>query len=580
MANPKAEVEISAHSRNLGSKLREARSKFSSFGGDLKKNIFGKDLSESKGFFSKGGAQMVGNLGSSVVGAAAGLFADQAKSVMDFNDKLVRLQITAEATPEEMQAFATSVRVASDATGKAKGEILDAGAAYVALTGDMATAQSQIGNWAKISQASGSSMADVSSAAAALKQNMKIDPGDTLEAFGILVEGGKKGAVEMKDLASQLANIAPQWAQMFKGGSGIQGLKEMQASLQIAKRGFGGEASETVTGVQGMLTAFVKNAKRFEAAGVKMFDTDPKTGKKNMRNVLDIVDSIANSKLVKDPTKMEKAFGRVEAYRAYLQLSANRGELQGLIDDAGNATTIQKDLDTYLQSTAGKTSQAFEQAKNSIQEAFTPERIEAFASVVTKLIGALATVASAASSILDKAKDFGENLAKGGGAWDWIGGAVGINSGTARAAGAGKSAEDEAGDIVDAQQAQRQRLRLIQAEKQVRKEAGLSNLPATDTTYAAAAKRIAAEDAMRVDVQKSKHTPAELVAIRAKAKGATNESVIYQAIDAAMAKQADALRDIAKALTGLGSKTVVKVDSKVVASAVRNSPDAARRPGQ
>ena len=57
--DPKAEVEITAHSRNLAAKLREARSKFASFGSALKKEVFGPLAEDGKkGFWGKGGAQM------------------------------------------------------------------------------------------------------------------------------------------------------------------------------------------------------------------------------------------------------------------------------------------------------------------------------------------------------------------------------------------------------------------------------------------------------------------------------------------------------------------------------------------
>ena len=582
MANPKAEVEISAHSRSLSAKLREARAKFSNFGAELKKNVFGKDLSE-KGFWGKGGAQMVGNLGSSAASGAAGFLFEQGKAVFDFNDKLTRLQITAEKTPEEMQAFANSVRVASDATGLSKAAILDAGSAYVALTGDMDTAQSQIGNWAKVAQATNSSIQDISSTAAALKQNMKIDPGDTLDAFGILAVQGKKGAIELKDLASQMANIAPQWA-MFKGGSGLQGLKEMGAALQIAKRGFGGDASETVTGVQGMLTSFVKNSKRFHQAGVEIFEKDPKTGVEHMRNVFDIMDSIAKSKLIKDPAKMEKAFGRVEAYRAYLQLSQNREEMQGLVDDAGNATTIQKDLDTYLGSTAGKTKTAFEAAKNSIAEAFTPERIKNFTDAAVTLVGVLETAVSAASKILDAAKSAGENAAKGdSGFFGFLGGVLGggnVLNDAMKAGGGGLSEEDRIKQLnADRLEERKDHLRTKLARP------GLSGGDLEDLV----GKKIADEDATRSAVQQGKrvgkgtgaYTVPELGELRRKAQGSSDEAATAQAINTAIgtavAAQIKALSDgILAALAG--GKTQVKVDGKVVAEANRGATSHRQRP--
>jgi hypothetical protein len=64
MSNPKAEIQITAESRTLGAKLRDARAQLGKFGGELKKEVFGKKLVE-KGFLGEAGAHMVGGLGAS-----------------------------------------------------------------------------------------------------------------------------------------------------------------------------------------------------------------------------------------------------------------------------------------------------------------------------------------------------------------------------------------------------------------------------------------------------------------------------------------------------------------------------------
>lgn len=408
--DPKAEVELTANSRSLGARLREARAKFTKFGADLKREVFGKDLVD-KGFWSKGGAQMVGNLGSSAASAIGGFVADQAVSAFKLQDSLTRLMITAEKSPEVMARFAQSVRKSSDETGINQQKIMDAGAAYVALTGDMDGAMSKTAVWARVAQATNSSISDIAQTSAALSQQLHITAADEEAAFSALAEQGKMGAIELKDLAAQMSTIAPQWA-MFKGGTGMTGLRELGSALQVVKRGFGGDASETVTGLQGMLTALVKNSKRFQAGGVKIFDVDPKTHVKTMRNVLEIVRDIGDSKLVKDPAKLEKAFGRVEAYRAFLQLNQNKQVLDELIEKSQDAGVIQRDLDTYLNSSSGKVAKAWEQAKNSIMEAFTPERIENFARVATQLAGALGTIAGKIGDVLDGARKAGEGAAR------------------------------------------------------------------------------------------------------------------------------------------------------------------------
>lgn len=400
---PKAEVEISAHSRGLSARLREARAKFANFGLELRKRTFGKDLVE-KGFWGKAGAEMVGNLGARSFGMVAGALANQGRAVFAFEDRLNRLQIAAGKTPEEMRTFAKSVRDASTETGISAENILAGAQAYVALTGDMDGAIAKQREFAQIAQATGSDVMDIAGAAAALKQNLKVVDSDTIAAFSALATQGKMGAIEIKDLAGQLSNIAPLWAR-FSGGTGMRGLRELGSALQVAKQGFGGDAGETVTGVRAMLTALTQNAEKFRKGRVRIFDKDPATGAKSLRNVLDIVRDIGESKLAKDPTKLVKAFGSQEAYRAYVQLSQNRQLLDELIAKSSDASTIQRDLQTRLQSTAGRTQVAFEKAKNSIAEAFTPERIELFANALVKAVELGAKIVGYIERIADKVED-------------------------------------------------------------------------------------------------------------------------------------------------------------------------------
>ena len=405
MSNAKAEVEVTASSRSLGARLREARSKFSAFGSELKKNVFGKDLVE-KGFMSKAGAQMVGNLGSSALSAFGGMIADQGKEVFAFNDALTRLQITGGKTPEFMQAFATSIRATSSAVGVSATDILGASQKYVALTGDMDGASKSADQWARVAQATGSTVGDIAETAAALKQNMHISPGEMEATFSALAVQGKKGAIELKDLSAQMSTIAPQWA-MFKGGTGVDGVRQLGAALQVVKRGFGGDAAETITGLQSLLNATIKNAGRLKSAKVNVYESDGKGGKQ-LRNILDIVKDIGNSPLAKDPTKLAKALGRTEAYRAYLQLAQNKNVLDELITASSDAGVIQRDLATYSESAGGRTKIAWQQAKNEIAAAFTPERIEAFTSLLIKATKALAAIASGISKVIDGVASMGE----------------------------------------------------------------------------------------------------------------------------------------------------------------------------
>jgi len=395
-----AVVELQARANGLNATLREVRAKFGKFaddvGGMMRRgwsSAFGKGKEKKgpqEGFLRGAGKHAVGNLMASGFERALGAVGNIAKGTLDFEEKLTRLQIQANETPETMRAFATSVREASDATGIGKDKILDGANAFVTLTGKMSIARESAATFAKVAQATGSEVNDIATTGAAAFQNLGIEAKDFEQFFSGMTAQGKMGAVELKDLATELSTIAPQWAQ-FGSGKGLQGARELGAALQIVKRGFGGDAAETVTGLNNFLTAVTKKSARFRDAGVASF-FNVKGGKKELKSVFEIVDLISKSRISKDPEALTKALGSSEAYRAFIQLRDGRKDMQGFVDAAMDGSVIQRDFNTYMESSAGRMSKAMENVKNAIAAAFTPERITAFANAIEGLADNLGPV--------------------------------------------------------------------------------------------------------------------------------------------------------------------------------------------
>lgn len=396
MAKRNAKVELTLDKDRFDRGLDAAGRRIRKFGrdgryalGDLDKSTgemlgasLGKVGSKLLGVAAGGAAAAIGIAGV----AAAATFDD----VMKLEKGLTRYQIATDATDSQMAAFRTQLSENARATGMNRQELLDGAAAYVALTGDSQGAAAGMALFAKVSNATGASMADVSATAAAMKDNLQIDPKDFEAAFAALHVQGKAGAVELRELATELAGVAPSFAK-FKGGGGTAGLAEMGAALQVVRKGFG-STSEAATGFRSLLVAVQRNAKKFQAAGVRIYDKDPKTGKKTLRDFSDIVDAISNSKLAKDPTLLTKAFGADEAKRAYDQLSVNRSLLDELIQKSQDKNAIDRDAATYLASPAARVSKAWEAAKQKLAEVFTPERIAAFAAALESVVGTMATM--------------------------------------------------------------------------------------------------------------------------------------------------------------------------------------------
>lgn len=301
------------------------------------------------------------------LGIGAGLVAG-AKSALDFERTLTRLGIQANISAADLKSLRARIDAVSDDTGVGRGEVLDAARQYVSLTGDIDGARKSMETFARVQVASGAEMSDIASTAAALKQNMNIDPSQMEQAFSTILAQGKAGAVELKELSTLLAGVTPTFSKF--GTTGAEGIAQLGSMVQLARQGFG-SGNEAVTGIQAMMTAFIKNAKRFEKAGVKIFD--PKT--KKLRDLSEIVKDIGTSKLARDPTKLAKAFGRVEGLKAFDELNKVPGALDDLIAKTRGAQDVSKDYEKFQESTAGKLQKSMNALKQTVASIFTPELI-------------------------------------------------------------------------------------------------------------------------------------------------------------------------------------------------------------
>lgn len=338
--------------------------------------------------------------GAGVAALAGGVallsFADDAYAL---EKGLTRYQIATDSSEASMATFREGLKRASIEAGVSRQELLKGAAAYVALTGDAAGAGSAMQLFGKVVNATGASMEDVAAVAASMKDNLGIDPKDFEAGFSALAVQGKKGAVELRELASQLAGVAPAFSQ-FDGGMGTRGLIEMGAALQVVRKGFGSSA-EAATGLRSLMVAVQRNAGKLGKK--KIYFTD-ENGRKRLRDIRDIVDSIASSKLARDPTALTKAFGSDEAKRAYDQLVQNRALLNSLVTAGSDTGAINRDAATFLESPAGRIQKAWEAVKLTLIEAFTPERIEKFAGALEKVV----MLAAKAADLLDKLITGGE----------------------------------------------------------------------------------------------------------------------------------------------------------------------------
>lgn len=377
-----AMIVLGLDNKRLDADVREAKNKLL---GLVK--VKGLKGASALGGFMGG---FTGNLAAGAIGKLTGMLSGGLESVLEFERGFTRLQIAGGRSANEMDRFRTTIMDVSNATGVARESLLQGASAYVRITGDMAGAEESVGLFAKVVQASGADMEDVANSAAGLRDALNIDPKDFKQAFDILITQGKQGSVELTELAKVTAGLGPQFSKLGHG-TGIRGLQQMGAALQVGIKAFGpGKAGEAATALSGFVTAIARNASKFKAGGVSIYSGKlDKKGRPIMRDLRDIIVDIGNSKLAKKQDLLIKAFGDKEPLKFYDIMQKNLALYDELAASRGDFA-VDKDSAKWAESSAGKIERAANLAKNALAAAFTPERIQKFADVMGRVVDYMA----------------------------------------------------------------------------------------------------------------------------------------------------------------------------------------------
>lgn len=379
----------------MGATLQQAKRKLSSFAKS--------GVKKTGAIAAAGGKALLNGFGFQ----GASFMTDAFEGIVDIERSLTRFQIATNASDSSAAAFRDTLRTVSGETGVGREKLLAAAHSYVAFTGDAKGATDSLRLFGQIANATGSPMEDIAGVAGSLRENLKLDPKDFRTAFDILTTQGKLGAVEIKDLAAELSNVAPMFSR-FAGGTGTKGLAEMGAILQIMRKDFGG-VEETATGFKSIMSQLARKSADLKNLGINFFDK-----KKNQRGFLEIVEDFRKLKAAGklDQAKLIDVLGEQKAVNALMAVIDRRAELSKMVSDSANSNAIAKDSAKYMASAAGRLDQAWNNVKLAIADALTPDRINALASALTKAADGFVKVIGMISSVIDGAKSAGQAAAR------------------------------------------------------------------------------------------------------------------------------------------------------------------------
>lgn len=181
--------------------------------------------------------------------------------------RMTRIGITADSTASETQdAFRRLQQYASDFAMPLDAAI--AGLDTLVSSGlSLEDAMSFLPSILRTAQASGSATEDIANTAQKSASALKITAGEMQTAFDIMVEGGKAGQFELKDMATYVPELANSFASL--GYEGQEGLKALVAILQTIREDTG-SASNAATQAQNIFGKMYteETANKFAKMGV------------------------------------------------------------------------------------------------------------------------------------------------------------------------------------------------------------------------------------------------------------------------------------------------------------------------
>jgi len=243
---------------------------------------------------------------------ASGLAADIANSGLIPAGPGVRTENTTKKSTADILGAArgTAVEYGMD-TQEALGGLQK----FVGVSGDLHMGMQLLPQLAQLARATGSSLEDVAAAAGNVAMNLgdvDKDGSKTMAVLRGVAAQGKLGAVEMRDLASQMAKLTAAAGQF--SGDEVQNILMMGVLAQEA-RGKGGAASPQMaaTAVAGFVNTLKTPARiaQFKERGIDVFDPTTKLLKDPRQIILQSLEKTQG-----DPEAMKKMFANVMGERA------------------------------------------------------------------------------------------------------------------------------------------------------------------------------------------------------------------------------------------------------------------------
>jgi len=249
----------------LSRSMEKAEGQSRRFRASLKKNIGQLKAARSAAGLLNRGLDGVANRWTGMVGTLG--LGMAVREVGNLQDRILRLQNSAGATDAQMKSLKKNVYGVASSLRVAPEEMWSAVETYVARTGDFAGAVKNLRAFGLGIKSSGAMGADIGGIIAAGRTALNVGDGEQLIAT--LLEQGKVGSVEMKDLSGYYARTAANYSSQT-GRKGMQGATEVGALMQ-AVNSVTLDAAVTNTAINAFTREMLSKSDKLEEFGVSLW---------------------------------------------------------------------------------------------------------------------------------------------------------------------------------------------------------------------------------------------------------------------------------------------------------------------
>jgi TP901 family phage tail tape measure protein len=300
-------------------------------------------LSSARAGFGRNMGLATGALASGAAGVGAGMavaapLGGSVKGAMQYQSVMTDIAQKANLSREEARKMGIGLVAAAKAANQLP-EALQEGVDVLAGFGlDPRKAVEMMKPIGRAATAYKADIKDLSAAAFAANDNLKVPIAQTARVIDIMAAAGKSGAFEIKDMAGQFPALTAAYQAL--GQTGTRAVADLAAGAQIARKG----AGDAATAGNNLLNLLNKISTKEANDNFKKFGVDlPAALKKaaaDGKGPIEAITELTDKALKGDRSKLSYLFGDMQVQAALRPLLENLAEFRKIRDGAMNAKGV------------------------------------------------------------------------------------------------------------------------------------------------------------------------------------------------------------------------------------------------